>query len=342
MYTSKYLDPDRGPRELQNKVQFDIRYYFARRGGENIYDMTKETFKCVTDQDRGICYITRAQDEATKDHKESDNEIISGYMPELPGSKYCPVQSFLTYKISLSHSKNYLWQQANRKDFLENGKGTWYGPVRVDHNPIDNFISQLAKDCGLKDRKYTDHSLCVTAITTLTRDSFTNKQIMSLTGHKSLASLAIYQCVNSNEKMRMGFSLCSNLLTNPANNALTAPPEPKMRAIAPATIKEKEAKTEQVLAIKPNIRAENAVVLFVPDMNTEPEDPILWDQDFDLMVAIAETQQVEMQMSQIETKKSENSTTCVSKQVVKCTSPNVPVMFNNCKIEGNITINFPK
>ena len=187
------MDPEQGPEELQNKVQFDIRYYFARMGGENIYEMTKETFKCVTDRKSGITYITRAMDEATKNHKETDNPIISGYMPELPGSKYYPVQSYMTYIISLDRSKNYLWQRANRKKFPADGKGTWYGPIRMGHNPIDNFVSTLAKNCGMEDRKYTNHSLRVTAITTLTRDSFTDKQIMALTGHKSTSSLSIYQ-----------------------------------------------------------------------------------------------------------------------------------------------------
>ena len=74
----KVLDPEAGPQQLQNKVQFDIRYYFARRGGENIYEMTKNTFKVVTDPETDIAYITRAVDEETKNHKETDSAIISG------------------------------------------------------------------------------------------------------------------------------------------------------------------------------------------------------------------------------------------------------------------------
>ena len=40
MYTSMYLNP-KTPVGLQNKVQFDIRLYFCRRGMENIAGMTK-------------------------------------------------------------------------------------------------------------------------------------------------------------------------------------------------------------------------------------------------------------------------------------------------------------
>ena len=32
------------PQGLQDKVQFDIRFYFCRRGLENLHDFTKDTF----------------------------------------------------------------------------------------------------------------------------------------------------------------------------------------------------------------------------------------------------------------------------------------------------------
>ena len=137
----------------------------------------------------------------------------------------------------------------------------------------------------------------------------------------------------------MGFSLCSNLLQEGIQNALPAPqviPKP----IAPAN----SLKAIEQNAENSNVSEHNAIVPFNPNMNVrnEPEDPILWDEGFDLMAAIAETEQVELQMSQIATKSTENTTTSVSKQMVKRTSPNVPMMFNNCKIEGNITINLQK
>lgn len=38
LYNSQLMDPDFSPISLQNKVQFDLRFYFCRRGNENIYD----------------------------------------------------------------------------------------------------------------------------------------------------------------------------------------------------------------------------------------------------------------------------------------------------------------
>ena len=58
MYKSNYMNAENGPRELQRKVQFDLRYYFARWSIENIYTMTKSTFKLEEDRDTQISYIT--------------------------------------------------------------------------------------------------------------------------------------------------------------------------------------------------------------------------------------------------------------------------------------------
>ena len=40
IYSSKVLDPNLGPQQLQDKVQFDIRFYFVRRANENIDKFT--------------------------------------------------------------------------------------------------------------------------------------------------------------------------------------------------------------------------------------------------------------------------------------------------------------
>ena len=96
-----------------------------------MHSITKTTFQVLRDRETDICYVTRAEDEETKNHKEVDKDINSGYMPERPGSKYCPVQSYLTYIYSLDRSVNDLWQRPRFDKFQEVGKGIWYGPTRV-------------------------------------------------------------------------------------------------------------------------------------------------------------------------------------------------------------------
>jgi hypothetical protein len=48
LYTSLYLSP-KTPLGLQNKVQFDIPFYFCRRGNENMLQMHKSTFMVKKD-----------------------------------------------------------------------------------------------------------------------------------------------------------------------------------------------------------------------------------------------------------------------------------------------------
>jgi hypothetical protein len=52
LYNSMFLSPTT-PNGLFNKVQFDVRLYFCRRGSENIYNFTKSTFVIETDPQTG-------------------------------------------------------------------------------------------------------------------------------------------------------------------------------------------------------------------------------------------------------------------------------------------------
>ena len=94
MYTSSTLDPDGGPQSLQDKVQFDIRLYFMRRGSENIDNFKQDTFSVHLDMNTNLLYVKKDKDELTKNHNETSTELISGVMPEIRGSKYCPVRCF--------------------------------------------------------------------------------------------------------------------------------------------------------------------------------------------------------------------------------------------------------
>ena len=76
-------------------VQWDIRFYFARHGGEGIKYMTKVTFTLKKDPETGFSYVTKVIDEETKNYKETDQDVVTGFMPEIPDCEMCPVQSFL-------------------------------------------------------------------------------------------------------------------------------------------------------------------------------------------------------------------------------------------------------
>ena len=70
---------------LQEKVQFDFRYYFFRRGAENMKDTTKSTFVIQTDLNTGKRFVCKVVDELNKNHNELDRESYTSMMPEMVG-----------------------------------------------------------------------------------------------------------------------------------------------------------------------------------------------------------------------------------------------------------------
>ena len=172
------MDPSVSPKTLQNKVQFDIQYYFCRRGGENIKEMTVDTFELIFDEVTRISYVKKKKDEQTKNHKECDSEVITGFMPQILDNtgaphKMCPVRSFENYITKLNPKNTSLWQQPLRQ-FPKDVDSPWYKNEVVGHNPIDKFFSKLSKDTDLS-RHYTNHCIQVTGTTNLTRGNFTAK-----------------------------------------------------------------------------------------------------------------------------------------------------------------------
>ena len=169
-------------------------------------DMQVDTFKIKTDAQSGIKYVVKVKDELTKNHAETDSEVLSGFMPQIPGSYYCPVASWEEYNAHLNPECPWLWQTP-----IDNHKtNVWYANGRVGKNPINSFLQSICKQLKITP-VYTNHSLRVTGASILTR-AFNYKQVMSVTGHKSMSSLAVYEKVNSDEKISMGLTLGATLM----------------------------------------------------------------------------------------------------------------------------------
>ena len=109
MYNSKYLDPDISPQSLQRKVQFDIRFYFARCGCENMDKMKKTDFKLSFDTKTENWFVMKTRDQLTKNHRGIE-EKESGIMPQNKDDKLCPVRSFNMYLEKLNPENEMLWQ----------------------------------------------------------------------------------------------------------------------------------------------------------------------------------------------------------------------------------------
>ena len=134
--------------------------------------------------------MIKVKDELTKNHRDME-ALVSGIMPENKTDPMCPVKSFREYLSHLHPDNKMLWAHALEKlDPLHSE--IWYGKQYIGRNPLAKFMSEVSEKCNLL-QKYTNHSIRVTGCTVLTRCQFSNSEIMSVSGHKSLQSLAIYQ-----------------------------------------------------------------------------------------------------------------------------------------------------
>ena len=164
---------------------------------------------------------------------------------------------------------------------------------------------------------------------------------MSVTGHKSVESLAIYQKVNADEKLMMGLSLTYSLLHPEEvakireNQQINQNPTP---AIATKSAPN-ESNTPQlalpapVIEEKENADDNNLIILYSPKLKNQEEN-----MDFDLMALLADIENdkdddLVMAATQVEEEISKEVITKSTKSIVKITSPTSPLSmttFTNC------------
>ncbi|CAC5399007.1 unnamed protein product [Mytilus coruscus] len=131
LYSSAFMQPI-SPTGLLNKVKFDIRMYFFRRGAENMDKMTKDTFIVKTDPKTKTKYETKKIDELTKNHRFNDKKNVTALIPEQPESPSYPVVAFQKYISKLHPPCNRLWQRPLGSFYQDSA--TWYcnSPVGRD------------------------------------------------------------------------------------------------------------------------------------------------------------------------------------------------------------------
>ena len=263
-------------------------------------------------------------------------QIISAYMPEIPFNRYCHVATYLKYASHLSPLMAYLWQYPKTKEEVEESL-VWYHNRKIGANPLASFMSRMSHEADLS-RVYTNHSIRVTGMTFLMRNNFQPKQVMAITGHKSLNSLPFYQKVSADEKLAMAFSMSYYLQCNtPGNNQniqkelQNKDQQNDLPITAPKNVTETIVNPQEASTGESN---KYAVVPF------ENEDPLLDSLDFNIE-ALLETIENEnnIQTQEVTCGNITKTTTKIMERQTTKKSPQIPI-FNNCKIGTmNITIN---
>ena len=186
--------------------------------------MKKDHFKMDYNQATESWRVIKSKDELTKNHQEI-GEQKAGIMPENQENvKLCPVRSYTLYFEHLNPENEFLWQLELRKINPEK-PDIWYGLGHIGKNPLAKFMTNVSINCNLS-QMYTNHCIRVTGASILTRLKFSSSEIMSVTGHKSVQSLAIYQKTQDKTKEEMGSVLAQAMEKDEENvqrKQITAP-----------------------------------------------------------------------------------------------------------------------
>ena len=102
--------------------------------------------------------MEKVEDETTKNHKETNYEVQTGFMPQMVNSngkphKLYPVRSFENYLGHLNPKIPNLWQTPVQ-NLIDLPQQVRYQAEAIGHNPIEKFAGKLSKICELS-QKYT-------------------------------------------------------------------------------------------------------------------------------------------------------------------------------------------
>lgn len=183
------------PVQLQLLTWIYLMIYFCRRGQENICNMTKETFGIRTN-DQNRRYLVQLIDEETKNHKATSEKSIGGRMYEEIGNPLCPVAIYEKYISHLNPNCARLFQRA--KDSFTIDEPIWYQNRPIGKNMIAKFMETACRICKVTTH-YTNHCLRVTSVNMM-KGHFSDKDIMSISGHTAVSSLKLYERTTEQDK----------------------------------------------------------------------------------------------------------------------------------------------
>ena len=130
------------PKGLQDKVLFDLMYFFRRRSREGLRELWKDSFKLSEDGD-GKEYVTLDYNELDKNHsdvtreaEETDKRMYAEAGPD------CPVASLKTYLSKLNQNQICLFQRPNP---FWRSSSRWYDTVPVGKTQLGGFSGDYPK-----------------------------------------------------------------------------------------------------------------------------------------------------------------------------------------------------
>ncbi|KAK3703830.1 hypothetical protein QZH41_002897 [Actinostola sp. cb2023] len=197
------------PLSLLRNVWFHVSLFWCRRGREGQRSLTKNSFRFDKDPE-GREFVTMNHDESTKNHPGGLADTPSY---EKFGRMYktnSTTDGFSSLKIYLEKINPHcqaLFQYPKR-----NWRATdtiWYENRPLGINKLAKMMKDISEEAGLS-KVYTNHCVRATAITLWADAGLSDRQIMSISGHRSESSLKSYHARPSSSQLRQ----CSDVLVS--------------------------------------------------------------------------------------------------------------------------------
>ena len=93
------------------------------------------------------------------------------------------------------------WQRPKPATTVTSSDDVWYDNAPVGKNTLGNMMARISSDCELS-KRYTNHCIRSTCITTLDDGGIDSRHIMGLSRHKSESALRSYSHRLSDQKKR--------------------------------------------------------------------------------------------------------------------------------------------
>ena len=141
-------------------------------------------------------YLEMNFNEKTKNHQDISFTPKSRLYST--GQETCPIKSYKLYVEKLDKDCEYLFTKPKKTVEIE--EQPWFTKHVIGKNSL-SMMKKISTRLNLS-KVYTNHSIRATVVTKLCESGFASREIMRVTGHKSEASLKIYDRDNSEAKKR--------------------------------------------------------------------------------------------------------------------------------------------
>lgn len=187
-----------GPAQLQDEIIFSILYFFGNRGRETLRQLTRYSFEFGRDSySREYVAISsvitsknvRVDARVSRSMYEDNKQARAYAIPSNTG--VCPVAAFKFYlsKLPTDHAfPDCLFPAPLRK-----AANAWYSNKQVrGKNTLGDAMKRLSEELQLS-KRYTNHCVRVTVVSTLADHGVDTTAIQTVTGHKNCESVNRYK-----------------------------------------------------------------------------------------------------------------------------------------------------